>query len=70
MINVYFYNNDLQVQFNDYEELKTYLESIEGQGLTIRGIDDIKENKKKPPTGMLMGAFLFVYSITKWEIFI
>ena len=43
MINVYFYNNDLQVQFNDYEELKTYLESIEGQGLTIRGIDDIKE---------------------------
>ena len=43
MINVLFYNNDLQVQFNDYEELKAYLESVEGQGLTIRGIDDIKE---------------------------
>ena len=43
MINVLFYNNDLQIQFNDYEELKVYLESIEDQGLTIRGIDDIKE---------------------------
>jgi hypothetical protein len=45
MINVLFYNNDLQIQFNDYEELKTYLESIEGQGLTIKGIDHIKQEQ-------------------------
>ena len=43
MINVHFYNNDLQVQFNDYDELNAYLESVEGQGLTIKGIDNIKE---------------------------
>jgi hypothetical protein len=43
MINVLFYNNDLEIQFNDYEELKTYLQSVDGQGLTIRGIDNIRE---------------------------
>jgi hypothetical protein len=41
MILVLFYNNDLEITFNDYEELKAYLATVEG--LTIKGITHIKE---------------------------
>jgi hypothetical protein len=41
MILVLFYNNDLEIQFNDYEELKAYLATVEG--LTIKGITHVKE---------------------------
>jgi hypothetical protein len=44
MISVIFYNSDLEVQFNNYEELKTYLEGQEG--LVIKGITNLRE---EPP---------------------
>ena len=45
MIRVIFYNDNLEVDFNNYEELKEYLEGLDG--LTIRGITELREEDQE-----------------------
>ena len=42
---VLFYNNDLEITFKDYEELKAYLDTVEG--LTIKGITNLKDEQEQ-----------------------
>lgn len=44
MIRVIFYNDQLEVDFNNYEELQEYLIGLEY--LTIRGITELREESQ------------------------